>query len=90
MKLYKISQKVNNDYDTYNEAVVCAENEHEARKIHPNGELNYAEEETNGSNEKADRNYGTWAKKRYVVVEYIGEADNDIKKGVIVASFNAG
>ncbi len=32
MKLYKISQNINNNYDTYDSAIVCAENEDEARK----------------------------------------------------------
>jgi len=35
MKIYKISQNVNNDYDTYSDAIVCAENEEEARIINP-------------------------------------------------------
>lgn len=33
MKLYLISQNVNNGYDTYDSAVVCAETEEEARMI---------------------------------------------------------
>lgn len=33
--LYKISQNVNNDYDTYDCAVVAAHSEDEARNIHP-------------------------------------------------------
>ena len=32
-KLYKIWQEVNNDYDTYDSAVVCAESVEEARNI---------------------------------------------------------
>ena len=35
MNLYKISQSANNDYDTYDSAIVAAENEEEARKINP-------------------------------------------------------
>lgn len=31
MKIFKISQNVNNNYDTYSDAVVCAETEEEAR-----------------------------------------------------------
>lgn len=37
MKIYKISQDVNKDYDTYDSAVVYANNEEEAKNIHPNG-----------------------------------------------------
>ena len=35
MKLYKISQNVNTDYDTYDSAVVCAKDEEAAKRIHP-------------------------------------------------------
>ena len=35
LKIYHISQKENNGYDTYSDAVVIAENEEEARRIHP-------------------------------------------------------
>ena len=97
MKLYKISQKVNSGYDTYDSAVVCAKNEDEARKIHPNGNYDYPEGEKNPYNkhpeafEKSDKDYGTWARKKYVKVVYIGKATDTQKKwGVIVASFNAG
>lgn len=36
MKLYLISQDVNNGYDTYDSAVVCAANEAEARALTSN------------------------------------------------------
>jgi hypothetical protein len=35
MNLYKISQNSNNDYDTYDSAIVAAESEDAARRIHP-------------------------------------------------------
>jgi hypothetical protein len=35
MKLFKISQTENTDYDTFDSAVVCAPNEETARNIHP-------------------------------------------------------
>jgi len=37
MNLYLISQEVNTDWDTFSSAVVIAESEEEARKIHPCG-----------------------------------------------------
>ena len=37
LKLYRISQAVNTEYDTYDSAVVVAENEEDARRIHPDG-----------------------------------------------------
>ena len=35
MKIFKLSQDIVNGYDTYDSCVVIAENENEARKIHP-------------------------------------------------------
>ena len=35
MKLWRISQDVNGEYDTYDSAVVAAESEQEAREITP-------------------------------------------------------
>lgn len=84
MNLYKISQTVNNDWDTYDSAIVAAENEEEARKINPSDFDNkhwWTEE---------DR-YTSWCSKlEDVQVELIGVAKEGIEKGVIVASFNAG
>ena len=74
LKLYKIWQEVNNDYDTYDSAVVCASTPTEARYIDV-GTYN---------------NYSTWAHPKDVKVEYIGKAKRGMKKGIIVDSFNAG
>ncbi len=35
MNLYRISQTVNDEYDNFDSAVVCAESEESARNIHP-------------------------------------------------------
>jgi len=75
MKLFYISQDVNNGYDSYDSAVVCAKDEEEARNIHPSGYGN---------------DYGTWCDVKDVKVEYIGKAKKGSKKGVVCASFNAG
>jgi hypothetical protein len=67
---------VNNDYDTYDSAVVAAETEEEARNINPGG--------------KWGSIFSAWANDpSEVTVEYLGVADRDIS-GVILASFNAG
>lgn len=81
MKLYHISQSVNNDYDTFSDAVVCAASEEDARNTHPGwGEDPW----------KEDR-YGTWCKSPdEVTVKYIGEAAEGIEKGIICSSFHAG
>ena len=84
MKLFKISQDVNNDYDTFDEAIVCAESEEEAKKIHPGGGELYGDWDG-----KKEQN-GCWCAIEDVKVEYIGEAGPDMKSGVVCASFNAG
>jgi hypothetical protein len=80
MKLYLLSQSVNNDYDTYDSCVVCAEDEDSAKRIRPDS---YSwEEECNG--------YSWVTKVEDVKVRYLGEADAVIKNGVVLSSFNAG
>ena len=75
LKLFKISQNSNTDYDTYDSAIVAAYDEEEARNTHPDGdwECNY-----------------TWSEPDEVSVKYIGIATEDIEAGVVLASFNAG
>jgi len=76
MKLFKIWQDVNTDWDTYDSAVVCAKTAKEAQGISPAGTETFSD---------------NWCeKKESVLVEYLGEAPKGMKKGVIVASFNAG
>lgn len=76
MKLWLISQDVNNNYDTYDSAVVAASDEEAAKKIHPG---------------KHDSWVGDWASPDNVKVEYLGMAKPGTKDGtVICASFNAG
>ena len=101
MKLYKLSQNINNGYDTYDSAVVCAGSEEEARKIHPS---EYVTHYNNGKwygtysvapfgEYETENGYYSWIpfeRIGEIVVEYIGEADKAVKNGVIVASFNAG
>lgn len=86
MKLYKISQEANNNYDTYDSAVVAAENEEEARFTDPN------DNKWNGKGWGADGKlqFSDWTKPDNVKVELIGEAIEGTKAGVICASFNAG
>lgn len=85
MKLWLISQETNNDYDTYDSAVVAAEDEASAKLTHPSE----SEREWKDSG-PIDRDYGTWTSKENVQCKYIGEAAAGIEAGVICASFNAG
>lgn len=82
MKLYLISQDDNNYYDTYDSAVVCAEDEETARNMNPrNGEPM--------TRDDWEQRYSSWCRAaERVSVEYLGETDRE--KGVVLASFNAG
>lgn len=81
-KLYLLSQNKNNEWDTYDSCVVCAESEDEARKINPN---------SSGEEVKEDDIYSGWTTPKNVKVEEIGIANDNIVLGsVICASFNAG
>jgi len=79
MKLWKIWQDVNQDYDAYDSAIVTAETEEEARMTHPRTTCTY--------------DYwpmDTWTDPDKVRVEYLGEAKEGTTAGVILASYNAG
>lgn len=83
-KIYLIEQGVNNEYDTFDSAVVAANNEEQATGIHPAS-----------SRESFVRDpvmwESTWVKPEQVEVTLIGVADERIKPGtVICASYNAG
>lgn len=82
MKLFLISQTDNNGYDTYDSAVVAAEDESIARYMHPgDGE----------PIEKWGGDFDFWCSSPHLVtVRYLGEADSSVERGVICASFNAG
>ena len=75
MNLYLISQTVNQDYDTYDAAVVCAESELDARLINPDEERQWE---------------SMWAPVDKVEVKFLGPADPSVEAGVVLASYNAG
>lgn len=96
MKLYLLTQDVNNGYDTYDSCVVIADNEDTARKITPETYRPFSEELDAFAFEYADGKreidgWGSWAKHpREVKVQYLGEAKEGSEPGVVCASFNAG
>lgn len=82
MKLFLISQDQNDDYDTYDSAVVAAADEETARQMNP----------ANGKPmDEWDKKYNSWCNGlEHVTVRYLGEATGDVEQGVVCASFNAG
>jgi hypothetical protein len=78
MKLYRISQTQNPNYDTYDSAIVCADSEEQARNINPEGD-------------RWGERWSAWCKTPDdVSVELIGTALDDAEPGIVLASFNAG
>ena len=78
MKLYLISQDVNHDFDTFDSAVVIAENEDRAREI-----MRFDDENSD---------FGSWVKKSQkslISVKYLGESCEQ-EACVVLSSFNAG
>ena len=86
MNLYKISQSRNNNWDTYDSAVVVAETSEEARKIVPDFE--------NDGHGEYD-SLRDWVEPKYVKVELIGTASDEYVEKlqgrlIVVSSYNAG
>lgn len=86
MNLYKISQSRNNNWDTYDSAVVVAETSEEARNIVPDFE-------DDGHSEYSSLR--DWAEPKYVKVELIGTASDEYVEKlqgrlIVVSSYNAG
>ena len=77
-KLWLISQEVNNGWDTYDSAVVCAETPEEAQNIYPGGP------------EDPEWRNRDWADPKDVKVQYLGEASTMVNVGVVCSSYNAG
>lgn len=82
MKLFLIFQTENKDYDTYDQAVVCAADAEAARMIHP-GREDWLK--------PLPRAFTSWAySPQGVHVALIGDAAPHMKPGIVCASFNAG
>lgn len=85
MKLFLISQSQNQEYDTFDSAVVCAPDEEAARNMNPSGD-NGAPMTWGGSLLAS-----TWCNDpKHVTVKLLGTASDDLHAGVVCASFNAG
>jgi hypothetical protein len=81
MKLFKIVSPEPFGYETYDEAVVAAEDEASARATHPSGDNDCW----------GEKYFNSWGcSPQEIQVTYLGEAVEGTEAGVIVASFNAG
>ena len=86
MNLYLLTQNESTGYDTFDSCIVCAETESEAKAIFPDGSENGFEMQ-----EHLKKLGMSWAScPENVRCELIGLAKDAVKKGVIIASFNAG
>ena len=96
MKLWLISQDVNNRWDTYDSAVVAAETENEARNIYPDNWDNNPKK-WNGSKwlwyledgRVLDYSSGSWTSPDNVSVQFLADGYEG-PAGTVLASFNAG
>ena len=83
MKLFLISQSENDNYGTYDSAVVCAPDEDIARLMDPGDE--------SGKPFDFGRQFSPWCSSAdKVTVQLIGDAVPGLPQGVLCASFNAG
>ena len=94
MKLWKIEQHENGDYDTYDSAVVALETSEEAKHFHPSEFYRWGSDEwehgySDGRWEGEGRLTHNWTDPDNVSVSLIGEAADGVN-GLICASFNAG
>ena len=76
MNIYRVSQEVNRQYDTYDAMVVAASDEEDAKSV--------TLEETDGGV------WHDWADRADLIVELVGVAADDVERGVILASYIAG
>lgn len=86
MKIYLLEHLGKQGYDTYDSCIVAAKNEDEARKISPRGMI-IGSEEYDSSYEQE------WIapdEVHLIQVTLLGTAVRGTKKGVLLASFNAG
>ena len=95
MNLYLISQDINDDYDTYDSAVVAAKSPSDAKNIHPSSPVTHATDGewmgayANGEEYQADStDWVPYSRIDSIDVVYLGKTR--LERGVVLASFNAG
>ena len=99
--LWKISQDENNDYETYDSAVVVATDPVSASMVHParysdTGEAIFTFDRTHECWRRIEADYlevdhGGWCRPNDVKVVCVGEAASFLEAGsVVCSSYNAG
>ncbi len=98
--LWKLSQNANNDYDTYDSAIVVAGNSTTAKRIHPSCDIMTGQQMKYFNEEKNDwccahndevSGPDDWANLEDIAVTCVGKAADWLGEGAVVcASFNAG
>jgi hypothetical protein len=84
MNIYLIKRTDKIGYDEYKGAVVVADSEESARKMHPNGQNVYIDSDSN------DFFLYDWIHPKLLEVTLIGIARTTQVEGVILASYKAG
>lgn len=94
--IYKVSQNVNNSWDTYDSMIVVADNIEEASKLSPSTNYVWSDEKESwmfvyfdGTMSKEYKIY-SWCLPHETTVELIGVTDLYSESKVLLASFNAG
>lgn len=99
MKLFLLTQDIIDGYDTYDSCVVAATSFADAQTIHPSSfAKTYHDEEWFGIYSAGELkgteyplNDDSWPRRaEQIKVEYLGEAKENIERGLILASYNAG
>ena len=99
MNLYLISQDVNNDYDTFDSAVVAAESEGDARTISPCGFVTHVADghwmgtypggrDKGKAYKRSGISWVSYSDIGNVTVKYLGVTK--LERGLVLSSFNAG
>ena len=85
MNLYRLSQSVNNGYDTYDSCVVVAPDPMTASLISPLYGVDVSEHRRDWSSDSS------WAEPKDVDIKLLGLADPSLEEySVVISSYNAG
>lgn len=99
MKIFLLTQSEDTGYDSYDSAVVIAEDEEQAKHscvcgFHKYHDGKFWFEYADGRQEKEGEEdqpvCSGWALPKHITVKYIGEAKEGSEQGVVCSSYNAG